>query len=81
MGTGHRIIVGIDGSPASTAALKWAVREARRNRSPVLAVSVSPFRAKPSLRGLMPITLPAGDNPFREQHLRDLRNASSRWAR
>ncbi|SER00998.1 Nucleotide-binding universal stress protein, UspA family [Lentzea xinjiangensis] len=35
-----RIVVGIDKSPAARAALSWAVREARRTTTSVLAVSV-----------------------------------------
>lgn len=46
--TEARIVVGLDGSPASVAALRWAIREARFTDSIVQAVhvwtgSVSPF--------------------------------------
>lgn len=75
MTTAHRIIVGIDGSPASTAALRWAVGQARNTGGPVLAVSVYKLDAKPPSSAPMPITRPVGGNPFREQHARHLRAA------
>ncbi|MCS7483690.1 universal stress protein [Umezawaea endophytica] len=75
MNTASRIVVGIDGSPASTAALTWAVRHAKTTGSPVLAVSVCTLRAKPPSSSPMPITRPVGEDPFREQHVRNLRNA------
>lgn len=40
MNENSRIVVGIDKSPAARAALSWAVREARRTNTSVLAVSV-----------------------------------------
>jgi nucleotide-binding universal stress UspA family protein len=75
MNTTQRIVVGIDGSPASTAALVWAVRQAKATGSSVLAVSVCRLNAKPPSSAPMPITRPVGDDPFREQHARDLRTA------
>jgi len=75
MNTAHRIVVGIDGSPASTAALVWAVRQAKTTGRPVLAVSVCRVNAKPPSSAPMPITRPVGEDPFREQHARDLRTA------
>jgi len=75
MKTAQRIIVGIDGSPASTAALRWAVRQARSTGRSVLAVSVCRLDAKPPSSRPMPITRPLGADPFREQHARDLRDA------
>lgn len=41
-----RIVVGVDGSPASVAALRWAVREAKRTGCTVEAVHV--WTASPS---------------------------------
>lgn len=38
--SGPVIVVGVDGSPAGTAALRWAVREATRQHGRVRAVSV-----------------------------------------
>lgn len=38
--TGPLIVVGVDGSPAGTAALRWAVRDATRQHGRVRAVSV-----------------------------------------
>ncbi|WNV84761.1 universal stress protein [Umezawaea sp. Da 62-37] len=75
MNTAHRIIVGIDGSPASTAALDWAVRQAGTTGSSVLAVSVCRVDVKPPSSTPMPITGSSGVDPFREQHARDLRTA------
>jgi nucleotide-binding universal stress UspA family protein len=40
MSENSRIVVGIDKSPAARAALSWAVREATRTNTSVLAVSV-----------------------------------------
>ena len=73
MKTAKRIIVGIDGSPASRAALVWAVRQAKSTGHPVLAVSVCRLNAKPAAG--TPVTRPLGEDPFREQHARDLRTA------
>jgi nucleotide-binding universal stress UspA family protein len=75
MKTGQRIIVGIDGSPASTAALAWAVRQAKSTGHPLLAVSVCRLDAKPASSTPLPVTRPLGADPFREQHARDLRTA------
>jgi nucleotide-binding universal stress UspA family protein len=38
-GTGQRIVVGVDGSPSSMAALKWAVRQAELTGGSVEAVT------------------------------------------
>jgi nucleotide-binding universal stress UspA family protein len=75
MTTTRRIVVGIDGSPASTAALAWAVRQAKSTGNPVLAVSVCRLDAKPASSTPLPVTRPLGTDPFREQHARDLRTA------
>lgn len=75
MTTTRRIVVGIDGSPASIAALAWAVRQAKSTGHSVLAVSVCRLDAKPPSSAPMPITRPVGSDPFREQHARDLRTA------
>lgn len=75
MDTGQRIVVGIDGSPASAAALRWAVRQARHTGYPVLAVAVCRLDAKPPSSTPLPITRPVGHDPLREQHVRDLRTA------
>jgi nucleotide-binding universal stress UspA family protein len=72
------IVVGIDGSPASTAALAWAVRQAKSTGNPVLAVSVCRLDAKPPSSKPLPVTRPLGTDPFREQHARDLRTAVER---
>jgi nucleotide-binding universal stress UspA family protein len=40
---GHRIVVGVDGSPLSKAALRWAVREAELTGASVEAVSAWHF--------------------------------------
>ncbi|NUT18888.1 MAG: universal stress protein [Hamadaea sp.] len=39
----YRIVVGVDGSPASVAALRWAFRQAYARRGSVLAVCVWPW--------------------------------------
>ncbi|HEX6345202.1 universal stress protein [Umezawaea sp.] len=75
MSTAQRIIVGIDGSPASTAALRWAVRQARNSGSPVLAVSVRGIDVKPPSSTPLPVTEPLGADPSREQHALALRTA------
>ncbi|MCS7479363.1 universal stress protein [Umezawaea endophytica] len=75
METAQRIIVGIDGSPASTAALRWAVRQARLTGRSVLAVSVRGLDAKPPSSTPMPITRPTGADPVRERHVHHLRTA------
>ena len=36
----HRIVVGVDGSPSSEAALRWVVRQAERTAAKVEAVTV-----------------------------------------
>ncbi|MFI9650016.1 universal stress protein [Streptomyces sp. NPDC052040] len=38
MGSAHRVIVGVSGSPANLAALRWAVAEARRTDAPLVPV-------------------------------------------
>ncbi len=53
---GGRIVVGVDGSPSSMAALRWAIRQAKLTRSSVDAVVA--WRL-PSGYGLAP----AGDRP------------------
>ncbi|MEO6083075.1 MAG: universal stress protein [Umezawaea sp.] len=75
MKTAQRIVVGIDGSPASTAALAWAVRQAKSTGHPLLAVSVCRLDAKPASSTPLPVARPLGVDPFREQHARDLRTA------
>lgn len=37
-GLGHRIVAGVDGSPSSTSALRWAVRQAALTGAAVDAV-------------------------------------------
>jgi nucleotide-binding universal stress UspA family protein len=39
----HRIVVGVDGSKASKAALAWAIRQARLTGAAVVAVTAWPF--------------------------------------
>jgi nucleotide-binding universal stress UspA family protein len=48
------IVVGVDGSPAGVAALRWAVRQAARERGTVQAVAVREHSAA------TPVTAPAG---------------------
>ena len=55
---GHRIVVGVDGSPSSEAALRWAVRQAERTGAEVEAVTAWWY---PSGYGLAPIPERAGD--------------------
>lgn len=43
MSTVYRIVVGVDGSPAATAALRWAFRQAAAHRGQVVAVCVWPW--------------------------------------
>lgn len=40
MSSQYRIVVGVDGSPAATAALRWAFRQAAAHRGEVVAVCV-----------------------------------------
>ena len=68
-----RIVVGIDASPASVAALRWAVDQARRSGRSVLAVSVCQIHPIPPVS----VPQPAGADPFREMHIRNLLKAIS----
>jgi nucleotide-binding universal stress UspA family protein len=43
--TGDRIVVGVDGSPSSKAALAWAARQARMTGTPLLAVTTWEYPA------------------------------------
>ncbi|MFI9811850.1 universal stress protein [Saccharothrix variisporea] len=61
------IVVGVDGSPAGTAALAWAVRQARTTGARVHAVSVC--RVRPPAPG------PNGPDAFLALHQRELRAA------
>ncbi|MEU7526957.1 universal stress protein [Saccharothrix sp. NPDC042600] len=61
------IVVGVDGSPASTAALAWAVRHARATGARVHAVSVC--RVRPPSPGA------DGPDAFLALHQRELRTA------
>jgi nucleotide-binding universal stress UspA family protein len=54
-----RVVVGVDGSSAATAALVWAVEEARRSNSSVLALSVCQLDS-------------CGTDPFARGHHQDL---------
>jgi nucleotide-binding universal stress UspA family protein len=63
------ILVGIDGSPASTAALEWAVRHARNTGSRILAVSVCRVHAVAPSSTPLPVTEPVGVDAFRDRHL------------
>ncbi|NUT96150.1 MAG: universal stress protein [Saccharothrix sp.] len=61
------IVVGVDGSPAGTAALAWAVRQARTAGARVHAVSVC--RVRPPAPGTK------GPDAFLALHQRELRTA------
>ncbi|MBB5801193.1 nucleotide-binding universal stress UspA family protein [Saccharothrix ecbatanensis] len=67
-----RIVVGVDGSPASKAALAWAVRHAEERVARVTAVSVCQVHPVPS-----DASPPLGTGPdaFRGMHERLLREA------
>lgn len=69
----RRIVVGVDGSPASIAALEFAVRRARDTGSSVLAVSVCRIQAVPPSSVPLPVTGPV--DVFRGRHLEELRTA------
>ncbi|GLZ27934.1 universal stress protein [Lentzea sp. NBRC 105346] len=70
-----KIVVGIDASPASAAALAWAADQARRTGKSVLAVSVCQIHPVPPSSVPLPVTGHAGADPFREMHERELRLA------
>ncbi len=55
---GQRIVVGVDGSPSSMAALRWAIRQAERTGAEVEAVTVWWY---PPGYGLAPMPEGAGD--------------------
>lgn len=46
-----RIVVGLDNTPASAAALRWAVTEAERLGRAVLAIHIQPTRTHPPIAG------------------------------
>jgi nucleotide-binding universal stress UspA family protein len=54
----HRIVVGVDGSPSSEAALRWAIRQAKRTGAEVEAVTAWWY---PPGYGLAPIPEGAGN--------------------
>jgi nucleotide-binding universal stress UspA family protein len=56
-GTAKRIVVGVDGSPASSAALGWAVREAELTGDTVLAVIAWQY---PIAAGWAPVAMDDG---------------------
>jgi nucleotide-binding universal stress UspA family protein len=77
------IVVGVDGSPASAAALRWALEEAVRRGAEVEAITTR--EREPAFVPATPIGLsPHGDKPHRHpvQELVDMvREASSRLER
>lgn len=68
----NTIVVGIDRSPASAAALAWAVRHAKRSGKSVLAVSVCQIHPVPPSSMPLPVAEPAGEAPFRALHQHEL---------
>ena len=50
----NEIVVGVDGSDESRAALAWAVEEARLRRVPVLAIHAWELPVVPTATGLVP---------------------------
>ncbi|HVT67002.1 MAG TPA: universal stress protein [Trebonia sp.] len=55
----HRIVVGVDGSPSSRAALAWAVRQARLTGATVEAVIAWEYRAGLAYPAPVPVPAPA----------------------
>lgn len=70
MDTTTRIVVGVDGSPASRAALAWAVEQIERRKARVTAVSVCQVHPMGTPRPRV-----AGPDAFRALHERILRDA------
>ena len=63
--TGRGIIVGVDGSSASTAAVRWAARDAAPHKVSLTIVhAVAPIPAASGLWGEVPV--PAGYAQWRE---------------
>ncbi len=60
--TGRRVVVGVDGSPASEAALRWAVRFAEQTGAGVTAVCVWQYPAE-FVHGITPPSSPEAWHP------------------
>jgi nucleotide-binding universal stress UspA family protein len=63
----REIVVGVDGSPHSVAALRWAVREAQVRHSPLTAVHVYPHPAAMLAPGVLTSLQRAGVASFQAQ--------------
>src|SRR6266513_1028299 len=65
----RRIVVGVDGSAESVAALRWACREASRRAAEVLAVLALESACHQVSSYAVPAPRPAGDSWGAERHV------------
>jgi nucleotide-binding universal stress UspA family protein len=70
-----RIVVGVDGSPGSRAALRWAIRQAELTDSSVEAVVAWQFPAGASGYGLAPMVTEGSADYYEELATKQLQSA------
>ncbi len=69
------IVVGVDGSPSSQAALRWAVEEAELRDAAIVALHAWTFIPPPPLGEPGLVTMPAAGTPVQVEVVRDAAQA------